>query len=178
LIIIKSPLGDLGVIWHNLALQIYNMENKLNKIAEQLLKDITNASEQFKGISEKEWSYKPAPGKWSKKEILGHLIDSAANNHLRFVRAQLAEKEFISHSYEQDFFVASQHYQQRSTAELIQLWLAYNHHLSHVIKHIDTSKLNITCKIGTNEPVTLSFIINDYVTHLEHHLSQILSDDK
>lgn len=150
------------------------MENNLNTIAEQLLKDITKASEQFKSISEKEWSNKPAPGKWSKKEILGHLIDSAANNHLRFVRAQLAEGEFVSFSYEQDFFVKSQHYQERPAADLIQLWSSYNRHLSHVIKHIDASKLNISCKIGQYEPVTFSFIISDYVRHLEHHLSQII----
>ena len=151
------------------------METNLNDVAQQLLKDITNAAEQFKGISELEWALKPATSQWSKKEILGHLIDSAANNHLRFVRAQLAEEEFVSHAYEQDFFVSSQHYQERSTTDLIQLWLAYNKYLSHVIKHINPAKLNTICKIGSYEPVTLGFIVSDYVTHLEHHLSQILT---
>jgi hypothetical protein len=149
------------------------MENNLVQISEQLTDAIDNALVKFKNISEEEWNKKPA-GKWSKKEILGHLTDSAANNHIRFIKAQLAEKEFRGLGYEQDFFVDAQQYQQRNIKDVIELWRAYNMHLAHVIKHINPGKLNVTCLIGNDESVTFLFVVSDYVRHLKHHLGQIL----
>jgi hypothetical protein len=143
--------------------------------ADDLLNTIATASTNFKAISETEWSKKEREGKWNRKEVLGHLIDSAANNHLRFVRAQLVEKEYISFSYEQEFFVNSQHYAERHTADLIDLWVSYNKHLAAVIRNVDPTKLTISCIIGNNAPVPLSFIISDYMAHLKHHLGQIIS---
>ena len=114
-----------------------------------------------------------APGKWSKKEILGHLIDSASNNHQRFVRAQL-ETRISFPSYAQNLWVGTQGYQDGRWSNLVQLWRFYNRHLLHVVTRIPPEKLTNTCIIGDQEPVTLEFMIKDYVRHLEHHLSQIL----
>jgi hypothetical protein len=149
------------------------MSQPLLETSLQLLQTLAEAKEAFAGITEQEWNHKPAPGKWSKKEILGHLIDSAANNHLRFVKAQLATDVFNGPSYEQDLFVSAQKYQQGNAQDLINLWIAYNKHLAHVIVHIDPAKLDLVCHIGNCEPVPLSFIITDYITHLRHHLSAI-----
>jgi|SRR6185312_276509 len=151
-----------------------DLRKDVKEISTDLLKTIDQAAKKFAFISEEQWSKQPSPESWSKKEILGHLIDSAANNHIRFVRAQLAETEFTGLSYEQTFFVSSQQYQQRSSTEIIELWQAYNRHLAHVISHIDTSKLNVICKIGQSEPATLLFIVEDYLAHLKHHLEQIV----
>jgi hypothetical protein len=140
-----------------------------------LSKVISDAQQNFRNISEEEWSFRAGPDKWSRKEILGHLIDSAANNHLRFVRAQLSEKEFISFSYEQNFFVSSQAYQEYNTKQLTELWISYNNFLAHIIRHVDPSKLNVICRIGNYDPAPLSFIITDYVEHMKHHLKQIIT---
>lgn len=146
----------------------------LQETSERLLTLINKAREQFLTFDEATWNEKPSPDKWSRKEILGHLIDSAANNHLRFVNAQLADGVYKGATYEQDFFVASQQYATADTAELIELWYAYNRQLAHVIKHINIEKLNTECYIGNYLPVPLSFIITDYVVHIEHHLHEIL----
>jgi hypothetical protein len=156
----------------------YADESKLNRdlpqVSVNLLSVITAAAEKFKSLSEEQWSARHMPGKWSKKEVLGHLIDSAANNHIRFIKAQLTKTIFIGPSYEQEFFVASQQCQERNTADLIELWLAYNKHIAHVIRYIDPSKLDVGCKIGEAEPVSLLYVVEDYIEHMKHHLAQIV----
>ncbi|MDE3059166.1 MAG: DinB family protein, partial [Bacteroidota bacterium] len=122
---------------------------------------------------ESESSVKPAPDKWSKKEILGHLIDSASNNHQRFVRAQLSA-EITLPAYEQDAWVKTQAYCNESWESLVQLWKSYNRHLLHVIVSIPENMLENYCFIGDSEPVTLKSLIEDYVRHVKHHLEQIM----
>ena len=130
----------------------------------------------LKTIPAEEFSLKPVPHKWSKKEILGHLIDSAANNHQRFIRAQFETPVIF---YEQDLWVSIQNYQSESPELLIFLWEAYNRHLAHVIEQIPQQNLSKT-SIGKDGTVcTLEFLINDYLNHLEFHLEQIcISDQK
>lgn len=149
------------------------MNELLKETSDRLLQVIAEAKDHIIAISESEWSVKVAPEKWSRKEMLGHLVDSAANNHIRFVRAQLADDVFTGDAYEQNFFVTAQKYAEANTQELIQLWYSYNRHLASVIRHINPDKLNVSCHIGPYEPAPLSFVVTDYVTHLEHHLSQI-----
>ena len=124
-------------------------------------------------LSDAESSTRPAPDKWSKKEVLGHLIDSASNNHQRFVRAQLSS-EIRLPEYQQEDWVRSQSYQTESWENLVQLWRSFNMHLLHVGTLIPGERLSSMCFIGTNEPVTLEFIFIDYVRHVKHHLQQIL----
>src|ERR1035438_2488943 len=98
---------------------------------------------------------KPAPNRWSKKEILGHLIDSAANNHQRFVRAQLAANLELP-GYEQERWVAAQSYATESWPDLVTLWLFYNRHLLHIIGAMPEASLATACAIGGNAAVPLS----------------------
>src|SRR6267142_3732610 len=123
-------------------------------------------------------------GKWSPKEVIGHLIDSASNNHQRFVRAQFTD-ELIFAGYEQEGWVRVQNYQEESWPELVQLWKLYNQHILHLVSLIPEetrtklrSKHNLhqiaSDTISENEPVTLDYFIRDYLDHMKKHLGQIL----
>jgi hypothetical protein len=139
--------------------------SRLKQILEQ-------TPEKLFSVTEEEAQQKPNPEKWSKKEILGHLIDSAANNHQRFVRLQI-ENEFSFPGYKQDEWVAVEHWQQKDWKGIIVLWQMYNRHLLHVLQYVDETKLSNT--INMNDHVySLQFLIDDYVDHMEHHLKQIL----
>lgn len=115
---------------------------------------------------------KPNPAKWSKKEIIGHLIDSATNNHQRFIRIQIEDLPSIR--YDQDKWVTAGHYQSMNAHDLIRFWEAYNRQLLELIRRIPAEALQRKCMVGA-VTYTLDFVINDYVDHLEHHLKQILS---
>ncbi len=127
---------------------------------------------KLKQISEADFSKKPSNEKWSKKQILGHLIDSAANNHQRFIRTQYENIPFIV--YEQNQWNQLNHYQQLPSEHVINFWTLYNTHLLEVIKHIPIQNYLKTCNSGLPEPATLEWLIVDYVAHLEHHLKQIV----
>lgn len=142
------------------------------QIADELTQAVGEAAPRLRKIDEGTAAFRVQPGKWSVKEIIGHLIDSATNNHQRFIRAQQTH-EFAFPGYVQDEWVRSQGYQDRPWLELIDLWALYNRHLSHVIQRIPESALEAKCRIGTGEPVTLAFLIEDYLGHLHHHLAQI-----
>ncbi len=144
---------------------IVSMENSLSRI-------IQESTPKLLALSEKEASQPRAVGKWSPKEILGHLIDSACNNHRRIIKMQL-HSELSFDGYEQDDWVRVQHYQQHSWSDIVALWQAYNLHLSHVITQISPKALENIGVFG-EQTVTLEFLANDYIAHLEHHLAQIL----
>jgi hypothetical protein len=132
---------------------------------------VERAIPHLSAISEEAASIKPSPGKWSKKEILGHLIDSAANNHQRFMRLQL-QPEISLPGYDQDNWVRLNRYQQEAWTEIVALWSAYNRHLVSVIESLDDSALGHVWHASDGD-VTLEFIATDYVRHLKHHLAQI-----
>lgn len=136
-------------------------------------------------ISDDQASRKPSPGKWSAKEILGHLIDSACNNHRRFVVAQRMDN-LIFDGYDQEHWVTAQQYQSASWSDLIELWQRYNRHLARVIdlipseivekKHPEHNLHQIAWKlIPQSELATLHYFIDDYINHMEHHLMQIVT---
>lgn len=127
---------------------------------------------------------RPAPGKWSGKETLGHLVDSAANNHARFVRAALTD-HLVFEGYDQDAWAALQRYAEADWAALVALWRGYNLHLARVIAGLPADALDrprarhtldriAWQTVPASEPVTLAYFIADYIDHLRHHLAQIL----
>ena len=134
---------------------------------------LTAAPKRLVDISDADAEQKLRAGRWSKKEILGHMIDSASNNHQRFVRAQLTPQLSIP-SYEQEAWVSAQAYGTQSWPDLVNLWLLYNRHLLHILRNTPEPALQHTISIGGKSPVTLSFVAEDYLRHLKHHLAQIL----
>ena len=113
--------------------------------------------------------HKPAPNTWSVKEELGHLLDSAANNHQRIVRTQLEEKPAMP-GYDGDAWVVLHRYQQRDWETLIGLWAALNRQLLAAAEAVPDSAWSRTCTIADSAPLTLKFVFDDYVRHMLHHL--------
>lgn len=133
---------------------------------------------ELKAVTEAQaTAHPPKPGAWSKKEELGHLIDSATNNHVRFVRIAL-EDDFKGPSYAQDNWVALHGYRELPWSELVDMWRRYNLLLTHLVGRIPENRLQTIATVGSRTPVTLRFLIEDYVLHMQHHLDHILSRDK
>lgn len=147
----------------------------MKAVADYLRQTLQAVLPLLQAISDEEATIKPLPHKWSKKEILGHLIDSASNNHHKFVRTMTQRHlEFVG--YSQDFWVAEQHYNSRNWEEIINYWYAYNGHIAHIIETVNPDYLQNTISIEGSGPYTLAFIMEDYVEHLKHHLRAILPD--
>ena len=146
------------------------------QIARDLLTAIESEVSKLRALDESQAGAPRAAGKWSAKQVIGHLLDSAFNNHQRFVRAQLGPSLAFP-GYAQEVWVAASAYQERPWADLVTLWSEVNRHLAHVIGHIEPAALGTPCTIGQGAPVTLRFVAEDYVRHLHHHLAQITSPE-
>jgi hypothetical protein len=147
----------------------------MQETAKELRKTLSETGPLLTHIGEPEAAAKSSPDKWSKKEILGHLIDSANNNQQKFVRT-MAEKNVVFVGYRQNIWVASQKYNGRSWPDLVLLWTALNLHLAHLIETVAPEALTNEITIDDAGTFSLEFIMKDYVEHLKHHLNQILPE--
>ena len=131
----------------------------------------------YEKFTPKELLDKQVAGKWSKHEILGHLIDSAINNLRRFTEIQFLPQPYAIIPYQQDELVIVNNYQYLPTEHLIQLWKSLNRQIIYVVEDIPKEKLSLAVvpQYNNDETKTLSWIIVDYVAHLEHHMKQIFS---
>ncbi|MDZ4714112.1 MAG: DinB family protein [Cytophagales bacterium] len=136
---------------------------------------VSTFTDRFDAIPEADFASRPAPDKWSKKEVLGHLIDSAQNNLRRFICSQYEEAP--PHIvYEQDFWVTANGYQNETSKDLIALWVLINHRILSVLDNMPAKAHSKTCNTGRNESSlhTLDWLAADYVKHMKHHLNQII----
>lgn len=143
-------------------------------IAEELEARIDEALPLLREVEARAASVRSGAGRWSKKEILGHLVDSAMNNLHRFVRASL-DGALAFPGYAQDDWVALQGYQDVEWASLIDLWSTSNRHVARVMRRVPDAALSVSCTIGDGAPVTLRFLMEDYIAHLQHHMKQLTS---
>jgi hypothetical protein len=144
----------------------------MNRIAGDLRMVIEAALPRLRAVTETAAGADRGERKWRKKEILGHLIDSAANNHQRFVRTQFDDPLVIA-GYDQDRWVSIHNYRGRSWDALVSLWAAMNDHVAAVIDGVAHDALQHRCTVGETTGI-LEWWMEDYVRHLRHHLAQIL----
>jgi hypothetical protein len=147
----------------------------LKELAGELRWDVRSFATRLRALSEEEANFRRAPGKWTRKEIVGHLIDSAFNNHQRFVRAQ-GTTRFEWPGYQQERWVVVHRYHERPFVDLVDLWAAANDHLAYVIEALPVEARAIPCVIGGKE-ATLEWWVTDYLAHLRHHLEQVFEPE-
>jgi len=138
------------------------------ELSERLTAVLRDAMPWLVTISEAEASVPEREGKWSAKEVIGHLIDSAVNNLGRIVRLQIEAGQSLP-GYEQMAWVRLQHYAEREWTQVLALWFALNEHVAWTIGHVEKARL-ADQGVVEGEPLTLGFLIADYVAHIEHHL--------
>jgi len=153
------------------------------EVATDLRRTVDSATERLKAIPSDRAREPVAAGKWSAQEIIGHLVDSASNNHGRFVRAQLSDDLFFP-GYDQAAWVSVQQYSDADWSELIALWRTFNSHIAHIVERIPQDVATqprayhnldeIAWKtVPREQPATLEYFVRDYVAHMKHHLAQI-----
>ena len=140
----------------------------LNQTLDQALLEINQ-------ITPEAWEYKPTPQKWSKKEILGHLVDSARNNLQRFTEIQYFTSPYRVVDYDQDQLVIANQYQSESLASIRALWESLNRHIAYLMENQDEASLALTVILSDGTETNLKWLMEDYIEHLLHHKAQILS---
>ena len=172
---IGTSLADLGAA---------PLDTDAPAYSRRLVDALHRATPALLALDDAATTRRPAPGKWSPREIIGHLVDSASNNHQRFVRMRDRD-DLVVEGYEQDAWVAAQRYQDAPWRELVLLWMTYNRHLARLmaatpsvdrerVRHRHNLDQRAFRPVPADRGVTLGYFMNDYVEHLEHHLAQVL----
>lgn len=158
----------------------------MEEVLDGFARTIEEASARLLSMTEDESRAPLSAGKWSAKETIGHLIDSAANNHQRFVRAQFRD-DLVFDGYAQEDWVRAQNYNGEPWPLLVGLWRHYNLHLAHVMRNAPESARTAKrarhnfqqigfAPVSAEEPSTLEHLMLDYIDHLKSHLRQILGE--
>lgn len=140
-------------------------------LSKQIKQVIETSLNEFDSIAEDVWTEKHSPEKWSKKEVLGHLADSAMNNIHRFIRIRHGDKTNIW--YQQDAWVKASDYQNQDLQSVQILWQALNVQIARIWDNLEEEDMQKTIPVKDETP-TLQFLMEDYIDHLNHHLKQIL----
>ncbi len=151
-----------------------NELQELRKVAAEIRSIVTSCVEQWCDLTEDIAEKRPTPDSWSPKEIIGHLIDSASNNHQRFVRLQIRDVLiFPDYSQDNEKWVKVQWYQEKDWTELLSLWQHFNLHLAWIIQTVSPDVLNHIWRLDDNTRVSLRDLMIDYLRHLKVHVEQV-----
>ncbi len=147
---------------------------QLVQVARNIEQQVSTAVERWRDLPDASLRFRPSEDAWSVKEITGHLIDSASNNHQRFVRLQLMERlTFPDYGKDNIHWVIIQNYQNRKWDELLDLWRLYNVQLSYLIRSVDPACLNHVWHVDAQNEISLFDLMTDYLRHLKIHIDQI-----
>ena len=148
----------------------------MKQVIDDIMSVLDTMEPSIRAISDVEFSAKPRQDKWSKKEVIGHLIDSAQNNLRRFIAARTEDRPKII--YEQDFWVTANGYQTATQDDVVTLWRLLNERLCAVLASMPPSSYTTLCDTGHGEPQykSLEWLAADYVRHMKHHMNQVIAD--
>ena len=147
----------------------------MKETTSKIKKLLVEATIFLENKDKKELEIKDSPEKWSKKEILGHLIDSGINNLQRFTEIQYESQPYILRKYKQNESVIANKYNEAPASETLSFWHNINQSIIRVIEELDEDSLALKVDLGEGEIIDFQFLIKDYVDHMEHHLKQIMS---
>ncbi len=147
----------------------------MKHVADEIRHLVSHFEPLMRELRDEEIRERPRPKKWARKEVLGHLIDSACNNQQKFVR-MMQQPSLQFPGYTQDDWVDLQQWAAADWAEMVDLWAAYNRHIAYLIEHVKPDYLAHEIRIEGAGPFTLEFIMPDYVEHMKHHLKQVFPD--
>ncbi len=111
------------------------------------------------------------------KQIVGHMIDSASNNTHRIVHLQYQKSPLRFPNYaidgNNDRWIAIQNYQDEDWENMVNMWKYSNLHIVHVIKNVDSTKLDNEWYYSEERLISLKDGIIDYLRHFKLHLDEI-----
>jgi hypothetical protein len=145
----------------------------MQKVIEKFERLLAENLDYFKTTAISILEEKISEEKWSKKEILGHLIDSSIHNLVRFTEINYSGKLYIYRTYNQNDLVKINQYQEMNIGELVQLWFSINNQILRLFKTVTEEALEYKIQLTDNSTIDLRFLMTDYVEHLEHHINQI-----
>ncbi len=143
------------------------------ELVHRLQSQVQDMPVQLRNLSSSMLQHKPNPDKWSKQEILGHLIDSALYNLMRFTRLRISPEAYQIVAYPQDQLVGANAYQDQSVEHLVNLWATLNAQIVAVWKSYQPEELEKTVINHDGQQGPVTWWMNDYLQHLEHHQRQI-----
>ncbi len=146
----------------------------MQEVIHQLDELRSTVQNYFNQARAEEISHRPSPTKWSKKEVLGHLIDSGVNNLRRFTEIQFMPKPYKIISYNQTGLVTANYYQDADIVEIMDFWVSINQRINKVIEKLTTEALTYKIELPNGNMADLHFLITDYVDHMAHHVNQIV----
>ena len=141
-------------------------------LPDRFAQQIADTEATLRAIPEETGDQPYHPGSWTRKQLLGHLIDSAANNHNRFVRASL-DNEYHGPSYDQEGWVRRHRYESVPWSTIVDWWVTLNHLLLRVVREIPTDQYAVPCFIDNKPMMSLEALMEDYLRHMQHHVGQI-----
>ena len=147
---------------------------EMEETAKRLEQLIDSGFNYISKSSKTELTRKTNPEKWSKKEIVGHLIDSGINNLQRFLEVQFERNPYKIRDYNQDELVKANDYQNSDLNEMVELWISINKRIINLMRQQSEKTLNFKIELNNGTISDLRFLMNDYVDHFEHHLNQII----
>jgi len=151
-----------------------NRKTKWDTLASDIEGAIEESFDKLQSLSEEVVNKRPAPSDWSAKEVIGHLIDSASNNHQRFVRLQIADGlAFPDYGHDNDAWVKIQKYQEVSWNDLLDFWQCLNRHLARIIRNVNEACIDHIWVVDEDNTITLGELMIDYLRHLKAHIVQI-----
>ena len=153
---------------------VENDTNNWNRLASDIESAVNEAYHQFRSLPDETIEARPNSDEWSIKEIVGHLVDSASNNHQRFVRLQVSDGLVLpDYSQDNDAWVSIQSYQEAPWDDLLDLWRYFNLHLARVIRTVNEECIDNIWVVDEDTSITLGELMIDYLRHLNDHLQQI-----